>query len=104
MKHSEKSTGYTIGSILVVAMSLPLLCILNGYVLSVPWGWFVISLFSDMPRLSISAAIGLSIVVRFITNHQGEDKREWYVILSSGFLYPLVVLLAGEIVHQYMLP
>ena len=42
---------------------------LRGYILSVMWGWFVVSHFAGVPALGVLEAIGLSCVVGLFNMH-----------------------------------
>jgi hypothetical protein len=50
------------GLVLVTAVT----AVLNGFALTVLWGWFIIPLFAA-PALTTAQAIGLGLVVNFIT-------------------------------------
>lgn len=84
---------------------------LNGYALSVLWGWFVVPTFETVPPLSLPAAIGIAMVVGFLTNHTAPKKREesyddtiWDKLSPLMFVYakPIVALLFGFIVQLFM--
>jgi len=99
-----KFIGYITTTIIVIFLS----AIFSGYVLSVLWGWFILPVF-DAPTLTISSAIGLSIVVGFIArdypeeNNKGDSPSD---ILGKAILKaaikPLMVLLVGWIVTLFM--
>ena len=38
----------------------------NGYALSIMWGWFITPVF-DLPTLTVSSAIGISMIVGYLT-------------------------------------
>lgn len=89
------------------------MAILNGFVLSILWGWFIVPVF-HLAVLSIPQAIGLGMIVAFLTYRYEEkddntklDKKlgkkyinnfDWSVVLLR---YPLV-LIFGYIVHLFM--
>ena len=95
--------------IFVVGLLLFLSSIFNGYVLSVLWGWFVVPTFG-VPKLSVTAAIGIALVVSYITDrkdsNEKEDKRPFGEILREGLTEAiaksLFVLFFGWIVHLFM--
>lgn len=81
--------------------------ILRGWVLSIMWNWFVVSTFG-LPALSIAAAIGVSLVVGLMTYQYiyTEDDRSDSSKIAAGLGVniggPLVVLLMGWIVKQFL--
>ena len=84
--------------------------IVNGWALTLLWAWFVVATF-DVRPLSIPAAIGLSLVVGYLTYQFKPDTKEdkeksfghrlaeaWVI----GVTKPLFALLIGVIVKQWM--
>ena len=94
---------------------LPLLIaitsIYRGYVLTKLWGWFVVPTF-ELPQLIIPAAIGLSLIMGYLThqtssadNDSVKSKSLGYVVLAATLkaaLLPSMSWLMGWIVSQYM--
>lgn len=80
----------------------------RGFVLSKLWLWFIVPTF-NAPALSLTAAIGLSILVGMFTygiasQYSDKDKTsgdEWKGI-GNGFLYPLISLGFGYVVTLFM--
>jgi len=104
------------GALLFILIGLPFLFIasylINGYVLSTLWFWFIVPTFG-LPALSIPAAIGICMIVAYLTNHsilnKSEDtktKKEQTAYLLKVCLYftvyPALVLGIGSIVQGYM--
>jgi putative flippase GtrA len=80
----------------------------SGYVLSILWGWFIAPTFG-LPALSVVAAIGVAIVVSYLTNQihpDGDKKKEWSKKFSEMIGYgigrPLFALGFGWVVHLFM--
>jgi hypothetical protein len=83
----------------------------NGWVLMKLWEWFIIPVF-HLPMLTLPAAMGLSLVVHFLTyQHQStsdtkgteeEEKKKRIRIFVQIFLRPLIVLGIGYVIHLYM--
>jgi len=91
-----------LGAIIVVVAA----SILNGWVLSVMWGWFVVTAF-NAPPLSVPAAIGVGMVVSFLTaKRQTESKKGGWEDLTGELLfavfYPLAALALGYIVYLFI--
>lgn len=81
----------------------------NGYVLSVLWAWFIISLFPSAPALGIASAIGISVTIGFLTQKdipESDDKKSTTERIITAFLYgfmrPLFALIAGAIVRMFL--
>ncbi len=91
--------GAVVGGIGLIALS----ALMNGYVLSVLWGWFVAGYFG-LKVLTIPAAYGLGLIVSFLTyrsNLKTEERSVW-VNVSLVFFVPLFYLFMGWIVHMFM--
>jgi hypothetical protein len=87
--------------------------ILRGWLIKVFWGWFVLTQFPGVPNISISGAIGLSLVVavlapwRRATREELEESSEDAVArgVVSSLLYGLgclILLGVGWVVHSCM--
>lgn len=79
----------------------------SGFVLTKLWLWFIVPVFALAP-LAIVPAIGLAIVVSYLTLHvpyQKEQPSYGGLLghqISSGIIHPLFALLVGWCVHQFM--
>lgn len=77
--------------------------ILNGWALVQLWGWFMVPL--GLPVLSLPWAIGIAVVVSFLTNHNEPRKSDDVDVgkaIGHAFLRPVISVGVGWIVHQYM--
>ena len=94
------------GANILNLISLPVSIILSGHVLSVIWGWFIVSTFSGIPPLSIPQAIGLESVIRFVTSHytDGGNESDENTIRRIVFRlsYPIIALGVGAIVKAFI--
>jgi hypothetical protein len=79
---------------------LPLSMIYYGFVLSIMWAWFVCPSLGA-PKLSIPAAIGISLVVGMLTSHPENEKSAGRQVVESA-LFTTVVLFMGWLVHFAM--
>jgi len=79
----------------------------SGYALSVLWGWFMVPAFS-LPPLSIGYAIGVAMVVSYLTQPVKLDdhKKDWKENLINGVtvaaLRPAISLLLGWVVTLFL--
>lgn len=98
-----------LGIVIRVAALMVACSILNGYVLSVLWGWFMVPVF-HLPQLPVAPAIGLALIVSYLTyqpepNYQEEEETAGQRFARSTSLVlgrPLLALLFGWIVHLFM--
>ncbi len=98
-----------IGGFVGVVALVVLSTLFRGYALSVLWGWFMVPTLG-LPHLSVVQAIGIAMVVSFLTHKDTSDlqKKEegTGAAIARGVvlvvLYPLIALGFGWVVHQYM--
>ena len=70
-----------VGLLVLAVVAIVVGAVMNGYVLSVLWGWFVVPVFS-VPPLSIATAIGLSLAIGMLVK-QGEHTMKKIVVSDS---------------------
>jgi hypothetical protein len=81
--------------------------ILNGWVLSIMWGWFFVPILG-LPALNVPQSIGIALIVGYLTHQRrtaadSSDRREEaFQTFGYAFLNPLVALLIGWIVKGFM--
>jgi hypothetical protein len=100
-----KYLGYVTAFIIFMVLSVSY----SGYALSVLWGWFVVPTFNLKP-ISIPVAIGLAIVVSYLTNHtdssqenNGDTFTEVLAKLTGRALFkPTIALLVGWVVTFFI--
>lgn len=79
----------------------------RGYAFSVLWGWFVMPYFG-VAALSIPVAIGLTMVVSFLTyqfTHTEDNRSSREKIIEGitiGLLHPAFALLFGWVVTLFL--
>lgn len=84
-------------------IATPLLIVLNGYVLSVLWGWFAVPVFG-LPALSIPQALGVQVLASFLVKHPQKDIEDkdrverlmLYTMRAFGWLF------VGWIVQMFL--
>lgn len=90
-------------SVFAVIGIVSLLVVLNGWALSVLWGWFIVPLFG-LPVLSIPYAIGIALIAGMLKGHTkdpdtDDDKA---AVLAKIFLFPFIALFIGWIVKGFI--
>lgn len=81
----------------------------HGYVFSVLWGWFAVPAFG-LPALSLAMSIGIALLVNYATYHrvtvpENPDRPTSDKItdsLAHIITYPLIVLIMGWVIKQYI--
>lgn len=102
-KTSSTTTALAVlGAAALLVVVMPLAVILDGWVLSVLWGWFLVPL--GMPTLTVPLAIGVALIAssatrQYIPDGPKDDKIERFVWV---FLAPLLSLLIGWFVHLFV--
>jgi len=108
MKKDDMTVLGCLGIIALLVIVVPASIIMNGWVLSIVWGWFIVPLF-HFPELTIPYAIGISSVIGLFmhgrTSNQKDERTLSKKIMrafSAAFLAPLMVLGFGWIVLQFI--
>ena len=103
-------TGLAVlGAIIGLPALIALSSIFNGYALKVLWGWFVVPIF-NLPQLSIPAAIGIAMVVGYLTKDTSNDckkadksgAQKIGEAIGIAILKPSFSLFFGWIVQKFM--
>lgn len=96
--------GYAATTVILMALS----ACWSGYALSVLWSWFFVPTFS-LPVISIPAAIGIAIVVGYMTKQDQEAKTDGEsfgeVLVKASVraaIKPAVALSIGALVRLWM--
>ena len=108
--------GILLSGVAAVAFIIVPALILDGWVISILWGWFAVETFS-LPTLTIVQCIGVAFLLRYLAHSRGnkmseviadsvankEQKRtKLYRDISSAYIIPIVTLGFGWIIHQFM--
>jgi len=102
--YAVAAVGFIAGVLVLLAIS----AIWKGYVLTVLWGWFVVPTFG-LPALSLAPAIGMSMVVSFLTHQsdatkeqEGSSSERLAKAVAHALLVPALVLGIGAVVRHFM--
>lgn len=99
-------------ALISLVVIIPLSAVLNGWVLTKLWGWFIVPTFG-LPELGIVPAIGLAIIIEFLTQHttsrKSSDDDEYKsngqkvaIIIAKDIFIALSYLLIGWVVSLFM--
>lgn len=84
-----------------ILVFLVLASVVRGFVLSIMWSWFLVPL--GVPAISIPLAIGISMLVAMLTNHDAQtNKRGIGEAISIALIGPFVVLALAWVVTLFM--
>ncbi len=101
-----------IGGLVLFVLGVAAFAVFGGWVFSILWGWFVVPVFG-LPQLSVVQAIGLSLMIGYMTHHlKSDDKDNGDDEDSAGaktlknllfaIFYPLLILSLGWVIHLFM--
>ncbi len=93
--------------IIVVFLVLAVRFIQEGFVLIKLWNWFALPLFPSLPTINIPQAIGICILLGFLTHNYQElpelkTTEEKTKRVLSILLRPWIILLFGYIVSRWL--
>lgn len=97
------------GTILAVVLIVGLLsgmCILDGLVLQVLWGWFLVPL--GLPPIGVAMAIGLGAIATFMfpssipRTEKGQELEQFVDTLVNWVLKLVLVLAIAWVAHKYL--
>ena len=103
----------TAAAAILLILSLPVLLALSaiwrGFVLSILWDWFMVPYFA-LPPLSLALAIGIGLVVTFMTNQRTgleaekpmEGNEKLVKLVTHMVVFPGSALLIGWIVTMFL--
>lgn len=106
-KATDQSCTVALLLTIAVMVMIPVGAIANGLALSTLWGWFIIPAFGA-PALSIVTAIGLAMVVSYMTYQYNETQQAGNTTTAlikaiiMTILRPAMALGVGYIVHLFM--
>ena len=97
------------GLVVLFVLSIVVASLMNGWALSVLWGWFVSPIFG-VPNLQIMEAIGFSLVVGMLTqntsNKDDDSKKSFGALivklLAVAVFKPAFVVFLGWIILKFM--
>lgn len=99
---------YALAGICAIIGVLAISSMWRGYVLTVLWGWFFVPTFG-LPALALAPAIGVSLVVGFLTyqsdaskEQEGSSSERFAKTVAHALVLPALVLGIGVVVRQFM--
>ena len=109
MNKSDKNVASCfigIGAAALIPLLIIITYLINGFVLSKMWLWFIVTTFGA-PVLTVPQAIGVGMIVSFLTYRatpkNKDSNSEWSQIIIdilSAMISPFVTLLIAWIVYS----
>jgi hypothetical protein len=89
--------------LLALMLLIPFEVMWSGFVLVKLWAWFIVTTFGVGP-LRIPQALGLSLVVHFMTSSSSDakEKRGFGEAAALSIVAPLFALFFGWIYHLFL--
>lgn len=85
--------------------------LLNGWVLSILWRWFIVPTF-NLPHLQVVPAMGIAVVVSHLTGHGGrsnsqdDDEESLGETVVKNVFYSVITsflaLFVGWVIHFFL--
>jgi formate-dependent nitrite reductase membrane component NrfD len=79
--------------------------IFSGFVLSILWGWFIVSTFG-LPALTIPLAMGIMLVVGYLSKQvdfNNQDREDYQKRMNVVMIVkPLVALVVGYVIKSFI--
>ena len=94
--------GLTLGVIILVIVIIFYSTLTSSLVLYKFWYWFLLPVFPEMPEITYSAAVGLSlftVVLKTVYTSDLADEYKDQTVKYHVLIYPWLVLLIGWIAH-----
>jgi hypothetical protein len=95
--------GMVLVTTTIVSAILVVSSVVNGFVLTKLWAWFIVPMF-HLPELGLPQAIALALVVGWLTyspRTRKPEKDEWKSGLTIFITRPLIALAFGGVLHYY---
>jgi hypothetical protein len=106
MSETEKWLSCT-GLVVLAFVTIIAGTIMNGWVLSITWGWFIVPFF-HLPKLSLVFAMGIGLVISFLTHQDIPNPKDQTTseavgrLVASAFITPLMFLVTGWVIHLFV--
>lgn len=95
-----------LAAIPLIAVMFFVATLLNGWALHLLWAWFVVPVFDALPALTTGQAIGISMIVSFLTyQYVPEPKESKSSAVGAGLtliIRPLLAVLFGLIIKHFI--
>lgn len=77
--------------------------LINGYVLSMLWAWFMVPLFR-LPSLSVVGAMGLALIVTYLTVNmpKKQEETDWAYLIMGAIVKWTFFLFLGWLFHLWL--
>lgn len=87
----------------IVLLLLPLSIIVNGLLLKMFWGWFIVPL--GIAPIGVAHALGIALIVGMLTHqhsHSDNNDKTAARLIGRMIMYPIIYLIFGSIYYAFM--
>jgi hypothetical protein len=88
------------GALIAFIVSYPVFAALDGWLVSLLWGWFVVPF--GAPPLGLAWAIGLMCLVSFCISSRTDTDGTWTEVITYTALKVVLTLGVGYTAHYFM--
>lgn len=81
-------------------VAVPVTMIIEGWVISIMWWWFIVLL--GVVQIGIAHSLGISAVVSLFKSASPKNDDTLFVTILKAIFQPLFVLFIGWIIHLFM--
>ncbi len=96
-------TGKAFAGCVTTFVCIPPAIALNGYALSVLWGWFIVPVF-HLPAMGVAAGCGMALVAGMLVSRDGavDKDQPWWLPSLKMFIRPVLSLGFGAIYRLWL--
>ena len=100
----DDEAAIVMGVLLAIAVPVIILLayLLNGWVLHILWGWFIVPTFPAAPSINIPEAMGIALIVGFLTSRYQDTSEHGTEVFFYTFTLPFVALAIGWVIYLFM--
>jgi hypothetical protein len=94
----------SVGAVAGIAAMIGLGASINGFMLSIMWGWFIVPTF-NLPKITVPVAIGMMLMVSFVSykpegmKKEYKEEGQWVGQIALPFL----IFSVAWIVHYFFM-
>lgn len=92
---------------LPIIMGLTIIAtVLDGWILTYLWQWFIVKYYPDVPLLNVAFAIGLCLIAKIVmpvsvkVTKNTTETIDWIAVFVWS-VHPFMIFFIGWIVHTY---
>jgi hypothetical protein len=95
----------TIGKFFTGLIMIIVSTIVVGFVLMKTWAWFVVPVFTSLPKLTFGQAVGLSVFLSILIAKRANKEYEFYELVDKFFndlIFTALLFLFAWLVYVFI--